>query len=185
MRRLVPLVAVATALSIATSGCYGSEDARLPAPVTLDGVAGVTTLRALDDDSMTWEDVQKAWNMKIPLLLTGQGSTNVEIGIVCAGEQQGVLIFVYDNLQEMRFYSGAVTDRGVGIGSTRSELRKAYGSRLERGGDYSFRVRSLGPPPRHAIGFDFFGTDKERVSTVRFSWAQVNDRALGTAGVAC
>lgn len=99
--------------------------------------------------------------------------------------KQGELGFFWDNLIEMRFYSGAVTDRGVGIGSTRSELRKAYGSRLERLDNYTFRVRSLGPPPRHAIGFDFFGIDKKRVSTVRFSWAQVNDRGSDIAGVAC
>lgn len=106
-------------------------------------------------------------------------------GSCVPASKQGELGFFWDNLIEMRFYSGAVTDRGVGIGSTRSELRKAYGSRLERLDNYTFRVRSLGPPPRHAIGFDFFGIDKKRVSTVRFSWAQVNDRGSDIAGVAC
>ena len=163
--------AVALALVVLSmSGCR-SDDGPLPAVVTFEGVAGITTARTSSGVSVTAADVREAWDVEMPLIETSEGSTNVEIGLVCADDQQGALIFVYDNLHEMRFSSGALTDRGVGNGSTLAELREAYGSRLERLSSSSFRVRSPGPPPRHAIVFDL--GPNNRVATVRFGWASL------------
>jgi hypothetical protein len=59
-------------------------------------------------------------------------------------------------LDAICFTAGAMTDRGVGIGSRLGALRRAYGNRLQARrypGDPDFRVVANTLPPRIAIGF--------------------------------
>jgi hypothetical protein len=61
------------------------------------------------------------------------------------------------------FTVGARTDKGVGIGSTRAALRRAYGSQLAND-----TVYAKTDPPRVAIRFVITGG---RVTTLAFAYA--------------
>ncbi|MBA2383710.1 MAG: hypothetical protein H0V68_03495 [Actinobacteria bacterium] len=161
--------ALAVALIVvALAGCGTSDDeASLPARLTLDGMAGVSA-------DATPASIRDAW--ELPLEVVELVSENVSVGMasVCAGEQRGLLLFVGGRLEEMRFDSGTLTDRGVGNGSTRAQLRAAYGDRLRRLPEpYANSLRLTGTGGRGTIDFDL---DRNgRVSRVRYGLRERHD----------
>jgi hypothetical protein len=176
--------AMSSALLIVwTAGCGGSDDRPLPAVLTLDGMAGVAVFAKP-------AAVREAWESPLALVETTEGSVEVDVAPVCAGSQRGMLIFVGGGLAEMRFFSGTVTDRGVGNGSSRAELRETYGDRLEQAETWdagrtvaTLRITSTGSPPRASIDFDLDSSD--RVWQVRYGLRQRQPRGPEVDGVAC
>lgn len=170
MLALVPtrarLFAVAS-LSLALLGCGGSEDGPLPARLTLDGLAGVSA-------NATPASIRDAWELPVDLVELVSAEVTVAMAPVCAGEQRGLLLFVDGRLVEMRFDRGTLTDRGVGNGSTRAQLRDAYGEleRLPSPYDNSLRVTSKSAP-RKTIDFDLDRTG--RVTRVRHGLRERHD----------
>jgi hypothetical protein len=75
-----------------------------------------------------------------PRLVIGSGSSAYVYLPICVGHMQGVATFFgldrnlstpgVDSLEAVVFSAGAMTSRGVGIGSTRAEVVRAYGSQL-------------------------------------------------------
>ena len=55
---------------------------------------------------------------------------------MCAGKTRGIAYFPVDKLEAIWLLSGAKTDRGVGVGSTRSEVKRAYGKALRSFSDH-------------------------------------------------
>jgi hypothetical protein len=175
---------IATGVAIALPGCVSADDDPLPARLTLDGLAGVSYFDAPSR-------IRAAWELPIPLVQTASGSSEIDIGTVCAGDQRGLLFFLGGYLEEMRFYRGTLTDRGVGNGSTLADLRRAYGPRLEHVETWgglaitiaTFRVTSTGGPPRPSIDFDLDRTG--RVWVVRYGLRERRDLGYEAYGAGC
>ena len=143
----------------------GTALAALPAPVTLDGVGGVTP-------GMTPRQVSARWG--VPLRLQGgaggPGST-CRTARFRVGALRGYALFEGGRFGAVFFDRGARTPSGITIGSTERALRRTYGSRLQvrphqyvRGGHYFFlRRRQM---PRWRIRFDTNGVG--RVTQIAF-----------------
>ena len=163
--RLDALVPALAALTLA--GCGTDEGAgALPATLTLEGLAGVTA-------DATPTAVRDAWDLPVELVELVSGNVNVGVAPVCADEQRALLLFAGGRLVEMRFDAGTRTDEGVGNGSTRAELREAYGDRLRplpSPYDKSLRLTGDG---RTSIDFDLDGGG--RVSRMRYGLRQRHD----------
>jgi hypothetical protein len=121
----------------------------LPAPVTLEGIAGVVP------HATTLGDVRTRWRVRSRLKVSQSGSQAYGHLPVCAGRMQGQAdFFGADNsawLLKVWFWAGAKTDKGVGIGSTRAQVERAYGTRIAKAED--FTLVSKTKPPRSAIRF--------------------------------
>jgi len=136
-------------------------------------------------------DIRKAWQVPIHVLHSFSGSNSYAIAALCVEEQHGMLHFTSGHLDEMDFFGGTLTDRGVGIGSTRTQLRQAYGARVElrdTGSNYyeAFRVTSTGARPRKTIDF-YLNTSVGRVEMVSYGLRErsTDYPAEGAAGIDC
>lgn len=163
MARLVLVLALAALFA-------GVARAELPAPVTLDGVGGVTP-------GMTPRAVAARWGVPLRLgpTIGGPGST-CRSGVVRAGALHGYALFEAGRLGAVFFDRGARTPSGVTIGSRESVLRRAYPGRLRvrpheyvRGGHYYFLTRRQSPHWR--IRFDTNAAG--RVTQIAFGARQV------------
>jgi hypothetical protein len=112
------LGALALTLSTAALAASGS----LPARITLDGVAGVVP-------GQSPEEVERRWGVPVQLP-DNIHSLGCERAYVDAGSMRGYALFENGRLGAVFFDRGAVTDKGIRIGSTVGQLRRAYGSRL-------------------------------------------------------
>ena len=157
-----PYGALIAALGVATvlvASAQGSATG-LPAPVTLEGVGGVIP-------GMSIAEVRKRWGLRFPVIMLSESSSEIGLAPICAGRMRGQAHFFglgpNKRLTSVEFASGATTDRGVGVGSTPAELRRAYGTMLRRDSGYGWIVDG----PRASIGFalDFGG---KRIAVVEF-----------------
>jgi len=94
----------------------------LPARITLDGIAGVVP-------GMTPDEVERRWGVLL-LLPDNVHSLGCRRAEIEAGAMRGHALFAEDRLSAAIFNRGAVTDKGIRIGSTLAALRRAYGARL-------------------------------------------------------
>lgn len=134
----------------------------LPAPVTLDGVGGVTP-------GMSVAEVERRWGVR--LNVGGGGTSECQTAAVRAGGMRGDALFENGRLGAVWFNRGARTPAGIETGSTLNELIKAYGSRLQAvngaytPGTYSFFLRRKASP-HWEIRFDL--AMNGRVSSIGF-----------------
>ena len=123
----------------------------LPAPVTLDGVAGVVP-------GMTPQQVGRRWGTPVK-----PGAEEISPGcrtaVVKKNGVRGYALFERGRFAAVWFERGVSTPSGIRIGSTRAALVRVYGSRLawkrhvyEPGGWYAFLTRRMNP--RWRIRFD-------------------------------
>jgi hypothetical protein len=161
-------LAFCLALSLAASASAGI--AHLPARVTLDGVAGVTP-------GMSPDVVAQRWGIRLRLDTTF--GFRCQTAVVKAGAMRGYALFERRRFGSVFFDEGAVTGRGIRVGSTRAELVRAYGHRLTRRrnaynpGAVDYFVRRA-RAPRWELRFDVSARGRvERISlgnhTVRYT----------------
>jgi hypothetical protein len=138
-------------LALAATGLALGRGNALPAPVTLDGVAGVVP-------GMTPEQVARRWATRVE-----PGAEEISPGCRTANVRKnavrGYALFERGRFAAVWFERGVWTRAGIRIGSTRATLVRAYGSRLawrrhayEPGGWYAFLTRRMSP--RWRIRFD-------------------------------
>ena len=148
-------------LALALAGPALAGPAHLPARVTLDGVAGVTP-------GMTADAVARRWGVR--LRLTTEFGFRCQTAQVDAGGMSGYALFERRRFGAVFFGRGAVTGRGIRIGSTRAQLLRAYRGRLTRRpnvyphGSHDYFVRRT-RAPRWELRFDVSaGGRVERIS---------------------
>jgi hypothetical protein len=137
--KIFGLAVTLAACSVVVGGSAGQARegaSSLPAPVTLSGIGGIK----IDMDSKQASKL----NPHAPVLRISGGNTAYTYMPICAGRMHGVAFFRGplggrstvtlgdDRLDYAWFTAGAVTPRGVGIGSTRSKVVSVYGSQLHR-----------------------------------------------------
>jgi hypothetical protein len=158
-------MAVRLAALVAAGLAAGAAAAALPAPVTLDGVGGVTP-------GMTPRQVSARWGMPLRFQggAGGPGST-CRTARFHVGALRGYALFEGGRFGAVFFDRGARTPSGITIGSSEGALRRTYGSRLQvrphqyvRGGHYFFLRRRQ--RPRWRIRFDTDGAG--RVTQIAF-----------------
>jgi hypothetical protein len=110
-------------LVIWSIGCV-SADAATPRWLTLDGAGGV-------HPGMSAARVDAIWGVHLKVEASG-ASPGCSTAGVRIGPIVGSVMFQGGLLQAGWFTRGVRTPSGIQIGSTRSQLRHAYGSRLTR-----------------------------------------------------
>jgi hypothetical protein len=101
-----------------------SAKAATPRVLTLDGAAGV-------HPGMSARHVDAIWGTRLKVEASG-ASAGCSTALVRIGPISGSLLFQDGLLEAGWFTHGVRTPSGVRVGSTLSELRRAYGSRLTR-----------------------------------------------------
>jgi hypothetical protein len=96
----------------------------LPAPVTLDGVAGARPGISAAALSALWQTTVR--------LGPNEGARGCRTATISTGAMRGYAIFERGRFGAVFFNRGAWTPSGIKIGSTLSALRRAYGNRLSR-----------------------------------------------------
>lgn len=139
----------------------------LPAPVTLDGVAGARP-------GMTAAAVSQAW--KTPVRLGERIRPGCQTSAVSKGGMDGYTLFERGRFGAVFFTRGARTPSGIRIGSSLSALRRTYRGRLisrphayEPSGRYYFLTRRS--RPHWQIRFDV--SAGSRVTQISFGNAAV------------
>lgn len=157
-------MAVSAAALLGGSGCGGSATSALPAPITLAGIGGVRP-------GMHVQEVEERWG-KLRLREVILGSDSDAYAPVCADPLRGWTHFYGPNggpfwLKEIHFVAGARTDSGIGIGSTRDDVKRAYGVRLQpRKRSDSLMLlgrKRRGQLSRYAIVFVFEGRRVDQI----------------------
>jgi len=128
----------------------GAAFAALPARLTLDGVGGVTP-------GMREAAVERRWGLELELS-TAFGSQCAP-AIVSVGSMRGHAIFLNARFGALFLRRGAVTGKGIRIGSTLAELKRAYGTALSsRANKYTPGARDFfvrrARKPRWQLRFD-------------------------------
>lgn len=163
MARWNALALSVVGFALAVAGLAFAGSSALPAPVTLDGVGGVVP-------GMTAEQVARRWGTRVEPgveeISPGCRTANVRKNAV-----RGYALFERGRFAAVWFERGVRTPSGIGIGSTRATLVRAYGSRLawkrhayEPGGWYAFLTRRMSPRWRIRFDVSRFG----RVSRIGF-----------------
>jgi hypothetical protein len=149
----------------------------LPPEVTFHGVVYV-------DLDMSVAEVQRRWGSGISVARQPSGRDANVFALICIGPLRGYGRFRGNNdrtllkdgasLVELTFVRGVRTPRGVGIGSTRAAVTRAYSGLLSRPKRSSDLIRVSGPdfehwghPYRKTITFRFHAG---RVSAIHYGW---------------
>ena len=90
--------------------------------MTLTGVAGVVP-------GMSRGTVQRRWGTPVTFYKV-QPSPNCDQANIKAGSMRGYVIFFKKRFAAVFFFAGAKTPEGIHIGSTATQLKRAYGTRL-------------------------------------------------------
>ena len=114
MRRAAVLVVLVVAIAVSSKA--GGSSTHVPSLVTLDGVGGVRP-------GMTIDQVERSFGIQLRLDDLG---TECMPAFFRSGTVEGYAIFIRGKLGSLWFEKGARTPRGIRIGSTLSELRRAY-----------------------------------------------------------
>ncbi len=114
MRRAVSLLVLLVAIAAASPA--GGSSAHVPSLVTLDGVGVVRP-------AMTVDQVERRFGVDLRLEDLGTDCMPAFFG---SGGVKGYAIFIRGRLGSLWFEQGARTGRGIRIGSTFAELRRAY-----------------------------------------------------------
>jgi hypothetical protein len=143
--------------------------------VSLTGIHGV-------EPAMSVAQIWRRWQYRFPLAVETSGSGFRATGLLCKGPLRGVAYFssagarpIDLGLNSVWFFGGVTTDRGIGIGGTVTQLRRAYGRRLIRRGPDLYEV-SQGPGRKNAISFSMTtptaGTSS-RITRIGFGWTGI------------
>lgn len=163
MKRIVLAVG---AVSLSTAIASASPS-RLPAPVTLQGVGGVYP-------GLGIREVARRWGVRLePDTTFGSPCQTASVRV---RSLDGYALFEHRRFGSVFFRRGAVTGRGVRIGSTRAQLERAYPRGLTsrpnaytpRARDYFFRRARK---PRWELRFDV--SPGGRVTVIAFGNATV------------
>jgi hypothetical protein len=133
--------------------------------VTLHGIGGVIVGTPL-------QVARARWHAALPASIHTGGSQWTGDAVLCAGDVEGVVRlsgtdsrpFGRIGVLSVLFTKGARTDAGVGIGSTKAEVRKAYGLKLQV--DVGVLRLAGTKDPRATIVF-YLGPD-DRVSEIGY-----------------
>ena len=154
--------AAVVGLALALAGSAGARPSRLPARVTVDGVGGVVP-------GFTPDVVAQRWGVRLRLDTTF--GFRCQTAQVDGGGMSGYALFERRRFGAVFFDRGAVTGRGIRVGSTRAQLVGAYGRRLTRRrnayvhGSYDYFVRRS-RAPRWELRFDV--SARGRVTRIAF-----------------
>jgi hypothetical protein len=152
----------------------------LPAPVTLNGVGGIRLMAT---------SASVAHYLHAPIILY-EAETGADAYVpICVGKMQGIADFGGGDgtlmsagavLVDIWFSAGAVTPRGVGIGSSRARVLSVYGSAIHSTIDIEghYDLYLVGSPGTYDYGHRFrpiiyFAMNKGRVVAVGYSWKQL------------
>jgi hypothetical protein len=116
------LVIVAVVLLLTASATVaGARSLRLPAPLTLYGVAGVRP-------GMTPAQVRERWGIEADT--PGPGFNGCTGAAFQVGALHGVALFERHRFSSVTFDRGARTGNGIVLGAPLPALKRAYGSQL-------------------------------------------------------
>ena len=129
MTRNVVIVMSAFA-AIASGGCGSTTSncrSTFACRISADAIDGIRP-------GMTPQEVRRRWRIPVRAPEVALGSDSVAYAAICDGNTRGWARFHGPNggpltLTELHFTSGAQTDRDIRLGSTRTDVSKAYGTR--------------------------------------------------------
>ena len=116
------LAASVLVLALVCSSALAAATPKLPAPVTLRGVAGVVPMLSL-------REVREQWGLRMPAIEDAGSSTQYTHGVICADRWLDRRTVSTTNCGR---WSSTVQrpPKNVGVGSSLRELRVAYRKRL-------------------------------------------------------
>ena len=173
--RVMAVVGVTAILAAGGSSSAGSTCRNdIACRITADAVDGVRP-------GMTPQELHRRWRIPIRAPEVVLGSDSVAYAAICDGETRGWARFWGPNggpfaLTELHFTRGAQTNRGVRIGSSRADVRNAYGTRavqrkhstaLDVLGHPRLRYGANEPSARPVLVFQF---RRGRVDEIVFGW---------------